>query len=142
MCRTLSDLLRPSEQRQIAREARRGPYYGAPGRTSQNIFDGTMFMTMGGLTDDHPFDSWLSHLRPPGDIPWYLGDGRHFSRTRNTQQRNFLINMYARTARWLARARREIANEINLPLRKVRRYVKGRRLLRIVNPTDLQNPQM
>ena len=135
-------MLRRSEQRLIARNARTGPYYGAPGRTRQNIFDGTMYFIRGGLTDDHPYDDWLSHLNQQGDIPWYLdsnlGDGGHFNTTRNTQQRNFLNNFYARIARWLARARREIqagAATVNLPLRKVRRYVKGMGLLRIVNPT-------
>ena len=117
-------MLRRSEQRLIARNARTGPYYGAPGRTRQNIFDGTMYFMRGGLTDDHPYDSRLSHLNTLGDISWYLdsylGDGGHFNTTRNTQQRNFFNNFYARIARWLARARREIYL-VNLPLRKVRK---------------------
>ena len=58
-------------------------------------------------------------------------------------------SVLANVLRWLARARREIidtfyaneiANDITLPLRKVSRYVKGMRLLRIVNPTVPQNP--
>ena len=79
-----------------------------------------MYMMGGGLTDDHQFYTWLSHLAPQGMIPWYLGDSvGHFNTKRNTQQRSFINNFYARITRWLARARWEIDNEIRLPLRKV-----------------------